>query len=315
MSRRDDAVIAEECRALGSAKPQLEAYPNRDVQLGALAISRALPIREKRLVGPWCFLDRFGPLTFSAGKPMDVAPHPHIGIQTVTWLHAGEVVHDDSLGYESVLRPRGVNVMTSGGGIAHAEQTPRDHTGRLNGVQLWTALPDAHRHMSARFTHVNEVPTVEWQAGIAQVFAGSLAGAQSPADYYSPLLGADLQIHPGHALDIPLDTGFEHAVLVMEGACTLDGQPLEPRMLYYLGTTRSDACVASQTGARLLLIGGPPFPETILMWWNFVARTPDEIAAARADWEAHRRFGDVPAYQGPRLNAPTLVRKQVAGST
>lgn len=126
---------------------RVQSYPNRDLTLGSLAISRALPIRDRRMIGPWCFLDRFGPLTFTDGKPMDVAPHPHMGLQSVTWLLDGEVVHDDSLGYEAVLRPNGVNVMTSGTGIAHAEQTPRQNSGRLNGVQLWVALLDAHRQM------------------------------------------------------------------------------------------------------------------------------------------------------------------------
>ena len=147
MSRRSEAVAAEECAALGAPQPQLESYRNRELNLGSLAVTRALPIRERRLVGPWCFLDRFGPLSFSAGTPMDVAPHPHIGLQTVTWLLDGEVIHADDLGSESLLRPGAVNVMTSGGGIAHAEQTPRDNSGRLDGVQLWVALPDTQRHM------------------------------------------------------------------------------------------------------------------------------------------------------------------------
>jgi quercetin 2,3-dioxygenase len=308
MSQRSEPVVAEECVALGAGERQLEAYPNREVSLGALSVSRALPIRERRLVGPWCFLDRFGPLTFDGGKPMDVAPHPHIGLQTVTWLHEGEVVHDDSLGYESVLRPGGVNVMTSGGGIAHAEQTPRDNTGRLNGVQLWTALPDRDRHVAAGFTHVAEVPAVESPAGIVQIFAGAFEGTTSPAPYYSPLLGADVRVHPRHELLLPLNAAYEHAILPMDGDCAVDGEPLAGGTLYYLGTTRSEVGISSRNGGRLLLIGGPPFPETILMWWNFVARTPEEIAEARADWEAQRRFGDVPAYRGPRLAAPSLTR-------
>jgi redox-sensitive bicupin YhaK (pirin superfamily) len=308
MSKRSEPVAAEECLALGAPERQLEAYPNREITLGALAVTRALPIRDRRLVGPWCFLDRFGPLTFSEGKPMDVAPHPHIGLQTVTWLHEGEVVHDDSLGCASVLRPGGVNVMTSGGGIAHAEQTPRDNTGRLNGVQLWTALPEAHRHMAAAFAHVEEVPVVERSGGVIRVFAGELEGAASSAPYYSALLGTDLQVHPGNALSLPLNADFEHAVLIMTGDCALDGQQLAGRMLYYLGTRRTEVSFSSGGGARVLLIGGPPFPERILMWWNFVARTRDEIAQARSDWEAHRRFGDVKAYAGPRLTAPALAR-------
>jgi len=308
MSRRSEEVAAEECIALGANKRQLESYPNREASFGELPVSRALPIRERRLVGPWCFLDRFGPLTFNDGKPMDVAAHPHIGLQTVTWLHEGEVVHDDSLGSASILRPGGVNVMTAGAGIAHAEQTPREHSGRLNGVQLWTALPEQQRNAAPGFVHLAEVPTIERTSGIVQVFAGSLDATGLPGPYYSPLLGADLTVHPGYALGIPLDPTFEHAVLVMSGECSLDGMALVERTLYYLGTTRPDASFSSRTGARILLIGGPPFPERILMWWNFVARTPEEIARARTDWEERRRFGDVAAYRGPRLDAPSLVQ-------
>ena len=198
--------------------------------------------------------------------------------------------------------------MTSGGGIAHAEQTPRDNTGRLNGVQLWTALPDQHRHMPPAFSHLQEVPAIERPSGIVQIFAGELDGAASPAPYYSALLGADVLVHPRHELVLPLNPAFEHAILVMRGDCALDGQPLEQRMLYYLGTARGDACFSSRDGGRVLLIGGPPFPERILMWWNFVARTPDEMTRARTDWEECRRFGEVKAYAGSRLVAPTLTR-------
>jgi redox-sensitive bicupin YhaK (pirin superfamily) len=308
MSKRSEPVAAETCVALGAADARVESYPNRELTLGSLAITRALPVKDRRLVGPWCFLDRFGPLTFRGGKPMDVAPHPHIGLQTVTWLLQGEVVHDDSLGYESILRPGGVNVMTSGGGIAHAEQTPGENTGRLNGVQLWVALPDDHRHMPATFEHIAEVPALESEAGRIQVFAGSLHGQTSPAVHFSELLGADLHVFPGHTLTLPLEPDFEHALLVLTGDATLADQPLDERVLYYLGTTRSEAHVSSRHGCRLLLIGGPPFAEQILMWWNFVARTQDEIAQARADWENRRRFGEVAAYKGPRLSAPSLVR-------
>jgi hypothetical protein len=308
MSKRSETVAAETCVALGATDARVESYPNRELTLGSLAIVRALPVKDRRLVGPWCFLDRFGPLTFSAGKPMDVAPHPHIGLQTVTWLLQGEVVHDDSLGYESVLRPGGVNVMTSGDGIAHAEQTPAENTGRLNGVQLWVALPDDHRHMPAMFEHVAEVPAFESKAGRIYVFAGTLQGQTSPAAHFSELLGADLEVRPGHSLELPLLRHFEHAFLVLTGDAMLDHQPLEERALYYVGSARSEAHISSRGGCRILLIGGPPFPEQILMWWNFVARTQDEIAQARADWEDRRRFGEVAAYKGPRLSAPSLVR-------
>jgi redox-sensitive bicupin YhaK (pirin superfamily) len=301
-------VAAESLLALGAEGRRLEAYANREIRLGSLDITRALPVKGRRLVGPWCFLDRFGPLTFAEGSPMDVAPHPHIGLQTVTWLLDGEVRHDDSLGFESVLRPGGLNVMTAGDAIAHAERTPERNSGRLNGVQLWTALPDAHRRTEASFQHLADVPALEMPGGIARVFSGALHGAASPARHYSDLVGADLQVHRGGTLGLPLQRAFEHALLVLEGDASLDGQLLEPRVLYYLGTDRTELAVGSTEGARVLLVGGPPFPETILMWWNFVARTPEEIRQARDDWEARRRFGEVRGYRGPRLAAPDLLR-------
>lgn len=260
------------------------------------------------MVGPWCFLDRFGPLSFTDGMPMDVAPHPHMGLQTVSWLLEGEVAHDDSLRSQALLRPGGVNVMTSGHAIAHAERTPREHTGKLNGVQLWTALPESRRHGAASFQHLPEVPCLETPAGLVHVFAGALDSAHSSATHFSPIVGAELRVHPGLELALPLDASFEHALLVLEGDVRLEGQPLEPRVLYYLEHGRAEMAVTSARGARVLLIGGAPFEEPILMWWNFVARTPDEIHQARSDWESHQRFGEVPAYDGPRLPAPEVLR-------
>jgi quercetin 2,3-dioxygenase len=302
------AVAAESLVALGATERRLDEYANYEIALGTLRISRALPVKGRRMIGPWCFLDRFGPLSFTGGTPMDVAPHPHMGLQTVTWLLEGEVVHDDSLGQEAVLRAGGVNVMTSGHAIAHAERTPADNSGQLNGVQLWTALLDRHRHRAASFQHVPAVPVLEPRGGIVRVFSGDLTDTASPAEHFSDLVGADLQIHRHETLGILLRPDFEYAVLVLTGECRLDGQLLRDRVLYYLGLQRSEAAFASQSGARLLLVGGPPFPEAVLMWWNFVARTPEEISEARADWERGLRFGNVPAYKGPRLAAPELVR-------
>jgi redox-sensitive bicupin YhaK (pirin superfamily) len=301
-------VAAEACIALGAATHALDSFPGREVELGVLRVTRVLPIREKRMVGPWCFLDRFGPLTFADDTPMNVAPHPHIGLQTVTWLFDGEVLHDDSLGSEAVARPGGVNVMTSGNGIAHAEQTPRANSGRLDGAQLWVALPDSARGGAASFTSIERVPVLERPGGVVQVFGGAIEQVRSAAPHFSELVGADVRVHPGHDLEIGVDAGFEHAVLLVDGDCAIDGEALEARRLYYLGTRRDSVSFASRRGGRLLFIGGPPFPETILMWWNFVARTPEEIAEARADWEAGRRFGEVTAYAGPRLSAPELAR-------
>ena len=304
----DTTVAAQACDAANIDGSAFDRFPARETTLGTLKILRALPIRQKRLVGAWCFLDRFGPLSFSDAKPLDVAPHPHIGLQTVSWLLQGEIVHKDSLGSEALLRPGGVNVMTSGGAIAHSEETPPQNSGLLNGVQLWVALPDAHRHGPASFQHVEEVPTIEQSGGTVSVFAGSIDGNSSTAQHFSPLLGVDISLRASGSLELPLDRSFEHAALLLTGDAEVDGQPIDSMSLLYLGTTRTSVEFKSKSGSHVLLIGGPPFPETILMWWNFVARTADEIAQARSDWQSHQRFGEVAAYDGPRLDAPPLQR-------
>lgn len=303
-----ESVTGKECFSVGAKQPAFIAYPNRSARLPGLGISRALPIRDRRMVGPWCFLDRFGPLSFTSGKPMNVPPHPHIGLQTVSWLLEGEVVHNDSLGSEAVVRPGGVNVMTAGSGISHTEETPQKNSGRLNGVQLWTALPGSARDTEPSFMNVEQVPQVEMRGGLVQVFAGTLNGAASPAPYFSAILGLDVQIHADSEFEVDLDPGYEHALLVLSGDCSFEENALEEQMLYYLGCGRSSASITSRAGSRVLWIGGPPFPETILMWWNFVARTPEELAQARADWEAQRRFGQVHGEHEPRLPAPDLLR-------
>ena len=273
----------------------LESWAARSTHLGPLQIWRALPVRAHRLIGPWCFLDRYGPLSFTDAKPMDVAPHPHIGIATVSWLLEGEVLHRDSLGFEAMARPGAVNVMTSGRGISHAEETPQSNIGRLNGVQLWVALTDAHRNDAPAFAHVPRVPRVDHRGGFADVF-------------YDDGIGADVRVHPGKTLELPLDGSFEHGLFILEGDAVLEGQPLDTNTMYYLPPGNASADLRSEGGARFLLLGGTPFPEPVLMWWNFVARTRDEIAAAREDWQTGRRFGDVPGYKGPRLPAPALMR-------
>ena len=298
-------IAAQPCDASGVKGSVFERFPAHETSLGTLEILRALPIRQKRLVGPWCFLDRFGPLSFSDAKPMDVAPHPHIGLQTVSWLLQGEIVHNDSLGNEALLRVGGVNIMTSGGGIAHAEETPRKNSGLLNGVQLWIALPDADRNGQASFQHIGEVPIIEQAGGMVSVFAGSMPGCSSPTKHFSTVLGVDIALHARGRLELPLDPSFENAALLLTGDAEINGQSIDSTNLYYLGTSRSSVEFKSRDGCRVLLLGGPPFPEKILMWWNFVARTPEEIAQARSDWQSHQRFGEV-RYRGLRLDAPPL---------
>lgn len=301
-------VEGKVCSASETQTPMFEAYPNRETRLGDLLISRALPIRTRRMVGPWCFLDRFGPLTFEDKKPLNVPPHPHIGLQTVSWLLEGEALHTDSLNSEATISQGGVNVMTAGKGIAHAEETPIKNSGKLSGVQLWVALPDEHRNCAPSFTSVAQVPIIETKGGLIQLFAGNFDNIPAPAPYHSEILGIEIRVHPHQTMTLSLNPQFEHAALLLEGVCSFEDQSLSKSTLYYLGICREALEITSSTGCRLLLIGGLPFPEKILMWWNFVARTPEEILQAREDWEANRRFGEVKNSGLERLAAPAPSR-------
>ncbi len=300
--------FSKECGASEEDALTFRVYANRETRLGNLEISRALPMRERRLVGPWCFLDYFGPLTFKDEKPMHVPPHPHIGLQTVSWLLEGEVRHSDSLNFQAIVKPGGVNVMTAGKGIAHAEETPTKNSGSLCGVQLWVALPDEHRNTAPDFLNVPQVPIIEKKGGVVKLFAGTLESTTAPARYFSDIIGMEVAVHARQSITLPLNTRFEHAGLLLDGDGTVEGHPLSKKNLYYLGTHRESLAIKTQAGCKVLLIGGVPFPEKILMWWNFVARTPDEIRQARSDWEAERFFGEVEGTQLQRLSAPELDR-------
>jgi hypothetical protein len=291
--------------------PVLETVLPRATTLGDLAIRRLLPAPGRRLVGPWCFLDAFGPLAFESGKPMDVPPHPHVGLQTVTWLLDGEVLHRDSLGSLALARPGTLNLMTAGRGIAHSEETPEGHSGRLEGVQLWVALPDADRDVEPAFEHHPEVPEVKLPGATARLVLGEMAGRRSPGRTFTPIVGADVAVEAGASATLPLEPRFEHAVVALRGEAEVEGASVAPGALVYVGTHRSSLSVraAGSDPARVLLLGGAPFAEPVLMWWNFVARTSAEIEAARDDWGAGRRFGAVSGYPGARLPAPPFVAR------
>lgn len=290
-------ITPDVCTSEPHSAPHIEASPARHTQLGPIEIRRLLPLRERRMVGPWCFLDRYGPLTFDAGHPMDVPPHPHIGLQTVTWLLDGEVLHRDSLGSEVMLRPGGLNLMTSGRGIAHSEDTPAQNSGRLNGVQLWVALRNESRHGDPMFESHPELPEVDLQGGRMKVIIGGV----SPATTFSPIIGAELQVES--KVEVPLRKDFEHALLLLDGNATIDGEAAVPDVLYYLGTGRDQLSIKGST--RILLLGGAPFGETILMWWNFVARTHEEIVAAGERWMGGG-FGQVRGAAAPPTPLPSM---------
>jgi quercetin 2,3-dioxygenase len=288
-------------------RPVHEMFAGREVLLGeSTKVRRLLPNLGRRLVGAWCFADHYGPDDIAAGPGMQVPPHPHLGLQTVSWLLAGDVHHRDSLGSDQVIHPGELGLMTAGDAIAHAEQSPTSHPALLHGVQLWVALPDAARRVAADWAYHPALPAVTDTGLTATVIMGSLAGAVSPGQAYSPLVGADLALDVGaHAL-LPLEPEFEHAVLAMSGSLEVDGIEVAPGAMLYLGCGRRDLSVRSNEGARALLLGGAPFEEQIVMWWNFVARTNEEIAAAREDWATGNRFGVVRGFTGDPLPAPPL---------
>lgn len=311
MSNLAPSAEAEVCPAAPAPGATLEEMPDRSVRLGALEVHRVLPVRNRRLIGPWCFFDRFGPLTFRDEKAMDVAPHPHIGLQTVTWLFAGEVVHHDSLGSECLVRPGQLSLMTAGRGIAHTEETPSDNSGRLDGVQLWVALPEQSRRIEPRYECTAVQPSTELPGAAITAIVGEIAGAASSGSQFSPGVAADVVVHAGSHVTLPLHRTFEYGVMLTSGDASVSGTPLRLNTLYYLGGGRDELPVASASGARLLLLGGVPFGETVLIWWNFVARTAEEIASARQSWENRELFAEVPAYKGPRLSAPDFLGRPI----
>ena len=323
-----------ECVAGGDgARQPLEHIEPRDVPLGgprAMTVRRTLPTRDRSLIGPFCFLDHYGPDDVARTGGMDVAPHPHTGLQTVTWLFEGQVLHQDALGAVQPIRPGQLNLMTAGHGISHSEEdTPGlfPDSPVLHGVQLWTALPETHRHGAGDFEHVDEVPRVERDGMVLQVFMGTLDGVTSSARAYSPLVAAQVDLTAGARVTVPLDPTFEHGILLDAGELAADGDALRRDWLAYLSPGRDAVTLeAGDDPVRAVLFGGAPFEENILMWWNFVGRTHEEVVAARAQWQrvvAHLdadltvepdaqtraaldRFGRVTGYDGGALPAPEL---------
>jgi redox-sensitive bicupin YhaK (pirin superfamily) len=286
----------------------VEVLHPREVPLGgprAIRVQRTLPQRQRSLVGAWCFIDHYGPVA----ARMDVPPHPHTGLQTVSWLFSGEVEHRDSAGVRAAVRPGELNLMTAGAGICHSEVSV-DSGAPLHGVQLWVALPASDRDIGRDFAHYTPPPVV-LPGARARVFLGELAGSRSPVPTFTPLLGAQIELDPGTTLDVDVDPTFEHGVLCDLGTVRVDGTALTIADLAYRspGPAQLQMYNAGEAPARVLLLGGPPFTEELVMWWNFVGRSHQDIAEYRRLWEdADDRFGAVRGYRGnvARLPAPPL---------
>jgi redox-sensitive bicupin YhaK (pirin superfamily) len=330
MSNLETRPVERVC-APGEADAGVEVLEARDVPLGgprAMTVRRTIPQRQRSLIGAWCFCDHYGPDDLAGSAGMQVPPHPHIGLQTVSWLFAGEILHRDSTGSEQTVRPGELNLMTSGWGISHSEESPPQRPPSLHGVQLWTVLPDGAKDAAPGFEHHGDLPVAEADGVRVQVFLGALRVGdrllESPARTYTPLVGAQVDLEPGAVLTVDVEEGFEHGVLVDSGDVTLEGEPVPAHTLGYVAPGRRTLTLRAGTApVRAVLIGGEPFDGDVVMWWNFVGRTHEEIVAARdawaaqvgelpdgatryADGAAERRFGRVDGYASGPLRAPTL---------
>ena len=315
MSNLDRRPAAQELGGLEqtSSGPALDLLPGKEVLIGeSTRVRRLLPTLGRRLVGAWAFVDHYGPDDVAAGPGMQVPPHPHTGLQTVSWLLEGQVHHRDSLGSDVTFGPRELPLMTAGLGIAHSEQSPVSHPRFLHGIQLWVVLPDAVRDVPPAFEHHAALPGFSSDGVTATVLVGELGGARSPATAHTALVGADLELVPGSDVEIPLEPGFEYGVLTSTGAAEVGGAPLTTGAMLYLGTGRRTlrlrgGATADGRPTRLLLLGGEPFEERIVMWWNFVGRSGEEIVDYAEQWNAESdRFGAVVGDEGARLEAPPL---------
>jgi redox-sensitive bicupin YhaK (pirin superfamily) len=283
------------CRSALPTGPEELVITARKVWLGKTTqVARALPDRDIRMIGAWCFLDHYGPEDISDAPGMQVHAHPHTGLQTVSWLVEGEVEHRDSLGTQAMVSPGTLNIMTAGHGIVHSEISRPDKPPTLHGLQLWVALPDRVRDQAPRFDRYVDLPVIERPGVRGQVLVGDVDGVRSPTISFSPLVGADLTLDPDAEVALAVDPAHEHGVFVVAGSVTCGGSSAETDQLIYLGSGRDVITVrAGGAGARVLLLGGEPFAEEIVMWWNFIGRSHAEVADFREQW-VQRETAPVP---------------------
>jgi redox-sensitive bicupin YhaK (pirin superfamily) len=274
--------------------------------VGDFSVLRALPQRERRLVGPFCFLDHMGPHTAVAQAGGGVGPHPHIGLSTVTYLFEGSALHRDSLGTQQLITPGDVNWMTAGRGIVHSERPPADTVGRpatLHGLQVWVALPLEAEDAQPAFQHVPKalLPLQESGGASTRVVLGAWHGAQSPVHLASPTFYVVSQLEQGAELELSTEHS-ERALYVIDGAVGVGGEALARGELAVL-TTGEAGCVTALTRATVAVLGGAPLEGPRLMWWNFVSSRRERLEQAKADWQ-HRRFPTIPGDSADRIPMP-----------
>jgi redox-sensitive bicupin YhaK (pirin superfamily) len=263
--------------------------------LGMFAVRRTLPSKARTMVGPFIFVDQFGPAHFDIGTGMDVRPHPHINLATVTYLFEGAIDHRDTLGTYATIRPGALNLMTAGRGIVHSERTPADERAAgspISGMQTWLALPDGKEEIDPAFEHVaaDALPLIETAGVSARVIMGSLWGVTAPTTQHSATIYADILMNAGASIPIDAEAD-ERAVIVALGDADLDGQILERHSLYVLAPGKAMTLRAA-TDARVMLLGGEAFKTPRYVWWNFVSSSKERIEHAKSDWKA-RRFDTI----------------------
>jgi len=264
--------------------------------LGGITVKRVLPGYPNKMIGPFIFFDHMGPASFGPGEGIDVRPHPHIGLATVTYLFDGTIVHRDTLGTVQPINPGDVNWMTAGEGIAHSERTPDDlrQTGSsLHGIQIWVALPKENEFVSPAFEHtsVDDLPTIALPGVTMRVIAGSAFGKTSPVTTFSELFYVAVELDAGASLSVPAEHE-ERAVYAIDGTVTVDGQALAEQHMAVLPREQA-ITITAQTQARVMLLGGKPLDGDRFIWWNFVASSRDAISAAKERWR-EQRFGKIP---------------------
>lgn len=279
----------------------------RETILGeGMPIRRLLPHRQQRMIGAWCFFDHAGPADVSQGKGVRVGPHPHTGLQTFSWMMDGEILHRDSLGYKQILKKGEVNLMTAGCGISHSEESPVERSKFLQLAQLWIALPDHKRKMPPAFTHYANLPFIEHQNAKLTLLVGELLGQKSPVEVHTPLLGVDITTQSAAKVTLPLLSSFEYGLAVLTGKAKVGTHLLEPGALLYLGSGLSEVNLDIAEASQIILLGGEPFEEQVMLYWNFVARSTEEVREYIQLWHETNHFGTVEGYDGEPLRSPEL---------
>lgn len=278
----------------------------REKDLGGFSVRRLLPYAQRRMVGPFIFLDHMGPAHFAAHQGIDVRPHPHIGLATVTYLFEGEILHRDTLGSLQSITPGAVNWMTAGRGIAHSERTTAEDRIRIHdmhGLQSWVALPKEHEETSPEFFHhpAASLPEFKLPGVTLRVIAGTAFNHEAPVKLYSPLFYVEARMEAGSLLNMP-DEYRERALYLVEGKIRIGDTVIEPRTMPIFGMDEAILIEALEP-SRLVLLGGDPFPEKRFIWWNFVSSSEERIEQAKEDWKAGR-FGKVPGDENEFIPLP-----------